>query len=77
MECEPAGLLPQDEGGEVDHKILAVLPGQDAVFGPELLREFQVFISTIFAGYPDLEVRAGPILSREAAMEHLQKSISG
>jgi inorganic pyrophosphatase len=77
VECEPAGLLLQDEGGEVDHKVLAVLPGQDLIFGPELLQEFQEFISTIFAGYPDLEVRAGPILSREAALEHLQKSISG
>ena len=73
VECVPAGLLLQDEGGEVDHKVLAVLPDQDVVFGPELLQEFQEFISTIFAGYPDMEVRVGPIMSRETALEHLQE----
>src|SRR6266571_9394132 len=28
VECEPIGLLEQDEDGEVDHKILAAMPGQ-------------------------------------------------
>jgi inorganic pyrophosphatase len=26
--CEPVGLLEQDEGGEVDHKVLAVCPAR-------------------------------------------------
>src|SRR5216117_1976606 len=37
VECEPVGLLWQDEDGEVDHKILAALPGQDVALGQELL----------------------------------------
>ena len=74
VECEPVGLLLQDEGGEIDHKVLAVMPGQDIVLGPELLQELQEFIYAIFANCPDMEIRVGPILSREAALEHLQRS---
>jgi inorganic pyrophosphatase len=76
VECEPVGLLLQDEDGEIDHKILAVLPGQDAALGPELLQELQEFICAIFAVYPDMKVRVGPILPREAALQHLQNSES-
>ena len=73
VECEPVGLLLQDEDGEIDHKVLAAMPGQDVVLGPELLQELQEFIYAIFAKYPDMEVRVGPILSREAALNHLQR----
>jgi inorganic pyrophosphatase len=74
VECEPVGLLLQDEDGEIDHKVLAVIPGQNVVVGPELLQELQEFIGAIFAGHPAMEVRVGPILSREAALDHLQRS---
>jgi inorganic pyrophosphatase len=74
VECEPVGLLLQYENGEVDHKILAVLPGQDVTLGPELLQELQEFIYAAFARYPDMEVRVGPILPREAALSHLQNA---
>lgn len=72
--CEPRGLLLQDEAGEIDHKILAAIPGQDVDMGTELLRELGEFIDSIFAGYPELLVRVGPILSREAALRHLRNS---
>jgi len=70
--CEPVGLLLQDEDGELDHKVLATLPGQEVTLGPELLQELQEFISALFAQYPGMRVRVGPILSREAALHHLQ-----
>jgi inorganic pyrophosphatase len=76
VECEPAGLLLQDEGGEIDHKVLAVMPGQVVELGPELVQELQEFIYAIFARAAlDMEIRVGPLLSREAAQEHLQKSL--
>ena len=75
VECEPVGLLLQDEGGEIDHKILAVLPGQDVVLGPELVLELQEFIYAIFANASDMKIRVGPLLSREAALDHLQISL--
>jgi inorganic pyrophosphatase len=73
VECEPIGLLLQDEAGEIDHKVLAVLPGQAVVIGPELLQELQRFIYDIFAG-SGMEIRVGPILPREAALKHLQEA---
>ena len=77
VECEPVGLLLQAEEGEIDHKVLATMPSQDVVLGPELLQELQEFIYAVFAKYPDMEVRVGPILSREAALDHLQRSGPG
>jgi inorganic pyrophosphatase len=74
VECEPVGLLLQDEDGEIDHKVLAVIPGQVVTIDQELLRELQEFIETIFAEDPDMRVRVGPILPREAALNHIQKS---
>jgi inorganic pyrophosphatase len=74
VECEPVGLLLQDEAGEIDHKILAVIPGQDVLVGQELFRELQDFIYGLFAEHADMEVRVGPLLSREAALDHLQRS---
>jgi len=73
VECEPVGLLLQDESGEMDHKVLAALPGQEVELGSELLEELQEFIYDIFSEYPEMEIRVGPILSREAALQHLEK----
>ena len=73
VECEPVGLLLQDEDGEIDHKVLAAISGQDVALGQELLQELQEFIYAIFAEYPEMRVRVGPILPREAALHHIQK----
>jgi len=72
VECEPIGLLEQDEDGEVDHKVLAVLPGQDVEISQELLQELRDFIHAVFAQYPDMVVRVGRMLPREAALHHIQ-----
>jgi inorganic pyrophosphatase len=73
VECEPVGLLLQDEDGEVDHKVLAAVPGQDVALGQEVVQELQEFIEAIFAKYPDMRVRVGPLLPREAALHHLEE----
>jgi len=74
VECEPVGLLVQDEDGEDDHKVLAAIPGQEVAVGQELLQELQDFSDAIFVKYPDMRVRVGPILPREAALHHIQES---
>ena len=74
VECEPIGLLEQDEDGEMDHKVLAALPGQDVRLTDELRKELQEFIQTLFSEYPDMRVSIGPLRSREAALHHIQKS---
>lgn len=72
VECEPFGLLEQNEGEEVDHKILASMPGQDVEISQALLQELQEFIYALFSRYPDMNVRVGPILPREAALSHIE-----
>ena len=73
VECEPMGLLQQDEDGEIDDKVLAVLPGQHVEFGQALLKELQDFIYDIFTQFPEAHVKVGDILPREAALQQIEK----
>lgn len=73
VECEPIGLLEQDEDGEVDHKVLAAIPGQDIELGQGLLMELRDFIYAIFTQFPKVRVSVGRILPREAALHHIQQ----
>jgi inorganic pyrophosphatase len=73
VECEPIGLLKQDEAGEVDHKVLATIPGQNIELGQGLLEELQDFIYSVFAAFPEVRVSVGPILPRAAALDHIQR----
>ena len=72
VECKPIGLLEQHEGEEIDHKILAALPGQEEVVNETLLQELQAFIYAIFARFPDINIRVGPLLPQEAALDYLR-----
>lgn len=72
VECEPIGLLEQNEDDEVDDKVLAAMPGQHVEVGPELLQELRDFIYAIFAQFPDMRVSVGRILPRQAAFDHIQ-----
>jgi inorganic pyrophosphatase len=71
-ECDPVGLLEQMEDEEVDHKILAVLPGHHAELNQELAEKFRGFISQVFAKFPDINIKVGNILPREEALRHIE-----
>jgi inorganic pyrophosphatase len=73
VECDPIGLLEQEEDGEVDHKVLAALPGQDVEAGQDLHKELQDFIYAVFAKFPEVHVHVGDILPREAALAHIEE----
>jgi inorganic pyrophosphatase len=77
VECETIGLLEQHEGDEIDHKVLAAMPGQDVETGEELLKELQDFIYSVFAQFQDIQVHVGPILPPEAALQHIQACQDG
>ena len=72
IDCEPVGLLEQDEAGEIDHKILAALPGQDVEIDEAILQELRDFIYAIFAQFPGAPVRLGRFLPREAALDYIE-----
>ena len=73
VECEPIGLLEQDEGGEIDHKILASLPDDKTEVPQELVQEMQDFIHLLFSAHPEMHVTVGRILPREEALRHIQE----
>ncbi len=70
--CEPAGLMEQYEGEEIDHKVLAVIPEQEMELGPKLLEELQEFIYAIFDTLPEAAVRVEGIVPKEAALRYLE-----
>lgn len=72
VECEPFGMLEQFEGDELDHKVLAALPGQQVEITPELQKELQDFIYKIFRNHPEVHIRVGDILPKVAALRHIQ-----
>jgi len=51
---------------------LAAMPGQDVEVGQGLLQELRDFIYAMFAQFPDVCVRVGRLLPREAALHHIQ-----
>lgn len=72
LECDPVGLLEQVENGEIDHKVLAVMPGQEISLDQALLEELRDFIHASFAAEPSARVQVGRMQPREAAIRHLQ-----
>ena len=77
VECDPVGLLEQDEDGAVDHKVLAVLPDHNVELGERLLEELRDFIYDLIAPFPDVHIRIGRILPREVALHHIQEFQDG
>lgn len=73
VECDPVRLLEQDEDGEVDHKVLAALPGQHVILDDELLTELREFIHALVAPFPDVHIRVGNMLPKEAALRHIEE----
>ena len=74
VECEPIGLLEQIEDGQIDHKVLAALPGEAVEIGAELLAELRDFIYAVFAQFPEVSIRIGRILPREEALSHIHEA---
>jgi len=73
VECEPMGLLEQNEGDEIDHKVLAVLPDQQVDLNKDVLNKIQDFIYAIFANFPDVHITVGNLLPREDALRHIEE----
>ena len=74
VECEPIGLLEQDEDGEIDHKVLASLPDQHIEATQELAQQMREFIHRLFAAHPEMHVTVGNILSREETLRYIDKN---
>jgi len=74
VECEPVGLLQQQENGEIDDKVLATLPGEEIELNEALLSIFKKFIYRVFSKFPDTNVKVGEILARRSALDYIRRS---
>jgi inorganic pyrophosphatase len=70
IDCEPLGLLEQIEDGEVDHKVLAVLPGETFELS-QAEPALRAFVSSVFAHVPGKQMTIGRLLDRQAAAAYL------
>lgn len=84
IECEPIGLLEFFEGDEHDHKVIAVPSSettqpaitellQNPTTWTALHEELRHFISTIFTRYPEMQIRIGELLPKEAAVDFIRR----
>ncbi len=71
VECEPVGLLEQVEDGEVDHKVLAVLPGETFALS-QAEPALRAFVGSVFAHVPGKRMTIGRLLDRQAAEAYLR-----
>lgn len=71
IDCEPVGLLEQVEDGEIDHKVLAILPGGDARLDAPVVAALKAFIAGVFAHVPGKRMTVGRLLDRQAAEAYL------
>jgi inorganic pyrophosphatase len=74
VEGEPAGLLEQFEDGEVDHKVLATLPGEVEPSPADVEGILSDFIAALFRPHPMIRVEVGRILDADQAVAFIAAS---
>ena len=76
VECEPMAILEVFEGDEIDNKVLACVVGQTVEFDGKLLEILQDFIYGIWKDAPEVKIRVERLLSRQEAIEYIEKHTS-
>jgi inorganic pyrophosphatase len=72
VECDAVGLIEQIEDGEVDHKVLAVLPGEPIVLDDAVMAALKHFIGGVFAHVPGKRMNIGRLLPRPEAEAYVR-----
>jgi inorganic pyrophosphatase len=73
LECEAVGLMEQIEDGEIDHKILAVIPGEQASVDDAIQRQLADFARHVFDHVPGKTMQIGAFRDANAALAHLRQ----
>ena len=73
VESEAIGLMEQIEDGQVDHNVLAVLPGENPKFTSEVEQTLTEFVRHVFDHIPAKNIQTGRFLGKGAANEHVAK----
>jgi inorganic pyrophosphatase len=73
VECEPVGLMEQIEDDEVDHKVFAVLPGEEWKLDVTTKRTLVEFANHVFDHVPGKTMKVGEFRDRRAAIEFVRQ----
>ena len=73
VDCEPIGMLEVFEGDEIDNKVLAYMSGQTVEIDDNLIEILQNFIYGIWKDVPEMRIRVGRSLSKQEAIEYIEK----
>jgi len=71
VECDPIGLVEQIEDGEIDHKVLATLPGDEARLDAAVVAALKNFGANVFAHVPGKRMEIGRVLGQAEAAAYL------
>lgn len=71
VDCEPVGLMEQIEDGEVDHKILAVLPGEQQALDLEIKQTLVDFANHVFDHIAGKTMNIARFLDKSAALQYV------
>ena len=74
VDCHPIGLLELFENGETDHKVIAVLPGEQFKAIDEALDSIRGFYESLSNPLKGKEFKVGDFLPVEEAMEFIRRS---
>lgn len=73
LECEPVGLMEQIEDGEVDHKILAVIPGEQVTVDDAIERQLADFANHVFDNVPGKTMQVGAFRDATVALDYVRQ----
>lgn len=73
VECEALALMEQIEDGQVDHNVLAVMPGEEAQLDDRARQLLIEFVSHVFDHIPAKKIAPGSFRSRETALDYICK----
>ena len=74
IEIEPIGMFEEIEDGEEDHKILAVLPGENWDNDQDLEQIFRDFSAKVFSHLPHKKKDVGKFLGKEDALRLIERA---
>jgi inorganic pyrophosphatase len=73
VDCEAIALMEQVEDGEVDHKVLAVIPGEPEVLDECVQQKLIDFARHVFEHIPGKTMEVGAFQSKDVALDYVRR----
>jgi inorganic pyrophosphatase len=77
VECDPVALMEQVEDGEIDHKVLAALPGHTMELDDRVKLLLIEFATHVFEHVPGKTMEVGGFGGRAAALDYVERNQDG